>query len=73
MYYDEIAKKLGIKLKYYRNLNNMTQENLAVLLNSDVRYISDVERGKRNITLKTICKLSKVLNVNIHSLFNFEE
>jgi len=73
MKYDDVAKKFGIRLKYYRNLRNLTQENLSVLLNSDVRYISDVERGKRNITLKTICKFAEVLNTSAHSLFNFDE
>ena len=56
MQYEELAKKFGIRLKYYRNMRNLTQEQLSEKIGADVRYISDIERGKRNITFKTLSK-----------------
>lgn len=71
MSYKDLLKKFGIKLKYYRNMRNLTQEQLSELMGVHVRYISDVERGKRNITFKTIAKFSETLGVEVHFLFNF--
>lgn len=73
MNYDELVKNFGIKLKYYRNMRNMTQEQLSEKIGADVRYISDIERGKRNITFKTLSKFSETLSVEVKSLFNFSD
>ena len=35
----------------------------------DVRYLSDIERGKKNITIKTLYKISAILNINPVELF----
>ena len=60
-------------LKNLREKNNLTQEQLSEKIGADVRYISDIERGKRNITFKTLSKFSETLNVEIASLFNFAD
>jgi len=73
MQYEELTKKFGIKLKYYRNMRNLTQEQLSEKIGADVRYISEVERGKRNITFKTLSKFSETLSVDVSSLFNFAD
>lgn len=49
----------------------MTQEELAEKLSVDPHYLSDIECGRRNITLKTICKISDALHVGIEQLFIF--
>ena len=36
-------------------------------------YISDVERGTRNISLKAISKLADGLKVEVKELFNFSK
>ncbi|HIS37507.1 TPA: helix-turn-helix transcriptional regulator [Candidatus Scatousia excrementigallinarum] len=71
MSYEEISSKFGVKLKYLRLLKNMTQEELAEKLSVDPHYLSDIECGRRNITLKTICKISDALHVGIEQLFIF--
>jgi len=71
MEYNDLLRNFGIKLKYYRIKRNLTQEQLAEIMGSDIRYISNVECGKRNITFKTLSKLSEALNIDIHSLFDF--
>jgi len=73
MNYEDLTKKFGIRLKYYRNMRNLTQEQLSEKIGADVRYISDIERGKRNITFKTLSKFSETLEVDVHSLFNFAD
>lgn len=71
MSYNELLNKFGVKLKYLRLMNNMTQEELAEKLEVDSHYLSDIECGRRNITMKTIYKIASTLNVSPEKLFNF--
>lgn len=64
MSYEELCLNIGLKIKFFRQQKHITQAVLAEMLDMDVRYLSDIERGKKNITLKTLYKISVVLNIN---------
>lgn len=51
-----------------RERAGMTQEELAVETGLTQGYISQIERGKRIPSLKTLLKISAVLGVNPASL-----
>lgn len=68
-----ICDKFGKNVKKYRTLLNISQEDLAELCNLHRTYISDVERGKRSISLNNIEKISVALHIDIAKLFIFEE
>ncbi len=69
---NELQCAFGVKLKYWRLKRGLTQEELANKLSVAAHYISDIERGRRNITLQTIGRLACALDLDIHLLFNFE-
>ena len=69
MRYEELCLNIGLKIKFFRQQRHMTQAIFAEKLNMDVRYLSDIERGKKNMTLKTIYKISSILNINPIELF----
>ena len=71
MSYEKFCQKIGLKIKYYRQLNHLTQSYFAEKINMDVRYLSDIECGKKNITLKTIYKLAQNLDIKPEDLFIF--
>ena len=58
-------------VKYYRKKNNLTQEELAELADLSASYIKQIEscNAFKNISLTTILKISKALNVGVNSLF----
>lgn len=66
-----IQKKFGKKLKEIRKSENLTQEKLAELASIDRSYISDVERGVKNISLEKIGKLAEALDMQIWELLKF--
>ena len=68
-----ICDKFGKNVKKYRTLLNISQEDLAELCNLHRTYISDVERGKRSISLNNIEKIAIALQIDIAKLFIFEE
>lgn len=69
----EIKVKFGHKIKALREEKGFSIEYLANIANIDRTYISDIEKGKRNVSLLIIEKLSKAFEVNIQELFNYGE
>ena len=68
----EIKKKLGKKIKYYRELKGFTQEELAEKLDFNCRSLSFIECGTNFVTADTLDKLCKTLEVTPKQLFDFE-
>jgi len=59
----EIEKAFGTVLKQARNKKLLSQEELAYLSDLDRTYISLLERGKRQPSLKTLFMLASALEV----------
>lgn len=68
----EIKKKLGKKIKYYRELKGLTQEELAEKLDFNCRSLSFIECGTNFVTADTLEKLCNELSVTPKQLFDFE-
>jgi transcriptional regulator with XRE-family HTH domain len=65
-----ITKKLGDNVKKLRQESRLSQSELAAELAVDKSYISNIENGKKNPTLKTIEKIAQVLGVSPDKLIN---
>ena len=61
----------GNHIKSLRDKIDISQEELAYLIDVDRSYIGFIERGERNITLDKIYKLSKAFKIKPKDLFNF--
>lgn len=59
-----ISSKLGQNMKRIRTKKNMSQGDIARALGVDRGYISNIESGKKNLTLATIQKLANALGVS---------
>ncbi len=70
---NDLLLNFGIKLKYWRLKRRLTQEELADKILVAPHYISDIERGRRNITMQTIGRLANALEVEVCRLFNFAD
>ena len=66
---DKILIDFGKRVRSLRKLASLSIEELAFRSGLNRNYISDVERGTRNISLKAIDKIAKGLNVPIEALF----
>jgi CheY-like chemotaxis protein/DNA-binding Xre family transcriptional regulator len=60
---------LGATIKEQRSTLGISQEELAYRAGLHRTYISDIERGARNISIKSIEKLAGALAVSVSSLF----
>jgi len=62
-------KMFGVSVKVWRELRGLSQEKLAERAELHRTYVSDIERGARNVSLKNITRLAKALDVSIAALF----
>lgn len=67
--FDNLKDLLIFNIKYYRYLNNLSQENLAKLSNLSSRYITDIERGLHCPTIPKLEAIAKALNIEPYILF----
>ena len=51
-------------VKYYRVQKGLSQEKLAELADISVNYIGEIERTNRKVTIDTIEKVSKGLEIS---------
>lgn len=65
---DKLLKMFGQRVRTIRLSKKISQETLAEMANLHRTYISDVERGTRNISLSNAKKIAKALNVNLTDL-----
>ena len=74
MNHTDIKIVFATAVRLWREKHQITQEELAERANLHRTYISDIERGVRNLSLENINKLAHALEVSIPELFrNAEE
>lgn len=61
------------KIKVFRAMHDMTQEELADAIRVTRRTINSIERGKYNPSIEVAYKIAKVFNVTIEEVFCFED
>lgn len=66
----DIQKQFGSKIRNLRKEKGISQEELAFRSELHRTYISDIERGARNVSLKNIEKIAKALGVKSQILFS---
>lgn len=65
-----IKEKFGQKVKYQREEKGISIEHLANISNVDRNYISDIEKGKRNVSIEIIEKIITALDTDFATFFN---
>jgi CheY-like chemotaxis protein/DNA-binding XRE family transcriptional regulator len=66
----DIQIRLGLAVRAYRQRLGITQEELAWRASMHRTYIADIERGARNVTLRSVVNLAKALEVTVGSLLS---
>lgn len=64
---------LGIAILQLRKQQGLSQERLALEADIDRRYMSDVENGKRNISLDIIERIASRLGIDVSELLRYAE
>lgn len=62
-------QKFGKRLKALRLDHNLTQLELAEILDMSPNFIGMIERGERNTTVENVFKIARALNVKPSNMF----
>lgn len=65
----DIRARFGARLRSLRNRRGMTQVELADYFGLGRAYISDLEHGKRNVSLVTLQIIARGLGLSLSELF----
>lgn len=67
--------KIGLKIAYYRKLQDMTQEELAEACDLSAGYISQLEGANCFFcpSLKTLFKIAEVLGTTVSKLTDIDD
>ncbi|OGO80227.1 MAG: transcriptional regulator [Clostridiales bacterium GWC2_40_7] len=66
----DIRKLYGERLKAFRKKEGLSQEDLGFKSSLHRTYISEVERGRRNISIVNIARIAKALDLSIKEFFD---
>lgn len=67
---NDVRMRFGSAVKAARTSLRISQDELAFRAGLHRTYVSDIERGARNLSLGSIQKLAMALKVSVPSLFN---
>jgi Predicted transcriptional regulators len=64
----DVVLLLGANVRRHRKLKGMSQEQLALEAGMERSYVSDLERGTRNPSVRALGRLADALGVAPHEL-----
>ncbi len=62
-------KNLGISVIYFRRKRELTQQQLADLMDVNYETLSRIENARAGVSLDMLLKLSKGLDISLSELF----
>ncbi len=65
-------KELGKNIARYRQAKGLSQEKLAELVDLSREYVTRVENGQKNISLKKLFAIADALEIDFCLLTNFK-
>lgn len=68
----DVVQLLGRNVRKHRKLKGMTQEQLALETEMERSYVSDLERGTRNPSVRALGRLAQALSIEPDELLKPE-
>jgi DNA-binding XRE family transcriptional regulator len=66
---NDVSSRFGRRLRELRRQNELTQSDMARKFGIDRSYISDVERGRKSISLSLLEVIALGLRISLSDLF----
>lgn len=66
-----VLRDLGKRIRLLRKSRRLTQEQLAARASLDYKYLGEVERGRKNISVESLARIASALRVQVVEFFLF--
>ena len=61
---------LGEAIRFYRKKANLTQEKLAEKADLNPKYLGEIERGEKIISIEALLRIAKAVKISIGEFFH---
>ena len=65
----QTRKKLGERIRQLRGRKGWSQEDFAHRAGLGRSFAGAIERGEKDIRIRTLCKIANILGINLSQLF----
>jgi len=65
----DILARLGLRVRDLRKARGLSQEEFAAECGLDRTYISGIERGRRNVSLRNLDVIARTFGIALSELF----
>lgn len=72
-YHQQLLEHTGKRIRFYRRLKKLSQDELAIAIHKSESTLSKYERGTIAIDIATLLDIARVLNVSISELVDFDQ
>jgi transcriptional regulator with XRE-family HTH domain len=69
---NEVLVKIGIKIRELREAKNLSLQDLSDKCDFEKPNLIRIEKGRTNLTIGTLLKISRILNVRLAELVDVE-
>lgn len=69
----DLKEKIGLRIRQLRKEQELSQEALGYKAEVDRTYVTDVENGRRNVSVEILERLIKALGISVAEFFNSKE
>lgn len=69
----DLKEKVGLRIRQLRKEQELSQEALGYKAEVDRTYVTDLENGRRNVSLEILERLIKALGISVAEFFNAKE
>lgn len=69
----DLKEKVGLRIRQLRKEQELSQEALGYKAEVDRTYVTDVENGRRNVSVEILERLIKGLGISVAEFFNSKE
>ena len=69
----DLKIKVGRRITQLRKAGNLSQEKFSYGADMERTYLTHIEKGRKNISLSTLEKITSALNISIKDFFDSKE
>ena len=69
MVQEELEERFGVLVQRLRKAKGYSQEGFALRVGIHPTYLNSIEKGKRNVSIRTASRIAEALNLTLVGLF----
>lgn len=69
----DLKQKVGERITFLRKEKKLSQQQFSYVADMERTYLSHIEKGRKNISLSTLEKITAALQISVKDFFDSKE